>query len=65
MDLLGDNPPPKDDPFYLEFKGVRVNYLFDGVDPGSCQSPNLTECDPEEACFVFKAEVYAICMLYF
>ena len=62
IDILGENAPPIDSPFYLELKGLRVDLLFGGVDPGSCKSPSLKECDAGQTCYVMQAEAEEICM---
>ena len=62
IQFLGDHTPPIDSPFYLEFKSLRLNFLFGGVDPGSCESPNLEECDTGQTCYVIQSELEEICM---
>ena len=61
IDLLGSDSPSKDDPSYHIFYDLRVEHMFDGVDPGSCESPTMKKCDAEQSCFFLQATPETIC----
>ena len=44
------------------YRGLRVDFFFDGIEPGTCQSASLTRCGPEEACFIIHGSAEGICM---
>ena len=62
IDLIGKNES-WDDPFLQVFRGLRVNFLFDGVDPGGCANPYLKKCEDDQPCLIFQARGESICTL--
>ena len=53
----------KDSALYKAFYALRVDYIFDGVDPGSCVNPSLSRCErPGHSCFNLQARISATSM---